>query len=199
MTHMGQLRQVFSIKLSLDIKLKVYRAAICSLFTYGSEAWKLDERTRAALNGANAPCLSHITGHSIHEEASTRTRTFDLVEAIRRTRARWLGHILRMGPKRMIYHTVIRQHEMNHEGNLFADVSHNLSLVQIIELAQDRDEWKKVMASHIPQEKSSATPSRTQGRWFGHGLDTVWIGPEPHIPPTSAEITSTEKSQRSHH
>ena len=29
------------------MKLKVYRASICSLFTYGSEAWNLDERTHA--------------------------------------------------------------------------------------------------------------------------------------------------------
>ena len=96
MTRMGQLRQVFSSELPISLKLKVYRAAICSLFTYGSEAWNLDEATCAALNGANSRCLSRITGRTIQQEASERTRAFDLVAAIRRTRASWLGHILRM-------------------------------------------------------------------------------------------------------
>ena len=98
MTRMGQLRQVFNSELPTSLKLKVYRAAICSLFTYGSEAWNLDEATCAALNGANSRCLSRITGRTIQQEANERTRAFDLVAAIRRTRASWLGHILRMDP-----------------------------------------------------------------------------------------------------
>ena len=88
MDRMGQLRHVFSSKLPVWLKLKIYKAAVCSLFTYGSEAWNLNERTRAAINGANSRCLSRITGRTIHEEANARTRTYDLVTAIRRTRAR---------------------------------------------------------------------------------------------------------------
>ena len=211
MTRMGQLRQVFSSTLPLSVKMKVYRASICSLFTYGSEAWNLDERTRAALNGANARCLSRITGRSIHEEASTRSRTFDLVAAIRRTRARWLGHILRMGPKRMLFRSAIRQHEMGQEGNLFMDVPHHLSITQTIALAQDRNEWKRVMESRIPQEQRRsksrntettpaptnapliATPRKT-GRWFGHGADAVWQGPATPTTPTTTTTTTTNNN-----
>ena len=160
MARMGQLRQVFSSKLPISLKMKVYRAAICSLFTYGSEAWNLDEKTRAALNGANSRCLSRITGRSIQEEASSRSRTFDLVAAIRRTRARWLGHILRMGPQRMLYRAAIRQHELGSEGNLFMDVPHYLSLPEIIAMAQDRNEWKRVMMSRIPPPMKTMTTTR---------------------------------------
>ena len=70
MDRMGQLLHVFSSKLPVDIKLKVYRVAICSLFTHGSEAWNVDERTRTALNGVNSRCLSRITGRTIQEEVS---------------------------------------------------------------------------------------------------------------------------------
>ena len=88
MDRMGQLRHVFSSKLPMSLKLKVYRAVVCSLFTYDSDTWNLDERTRAALNGTNSRCLSHITDRWIQEEASARTRTFDLVATVRRTRER---------------------------------------------------------------------------------------------------------------
>ena len=73
MTRMGELRQVFSSKLPMQLKLKIYKAAICSLFTYGSEAWCLDEATCAALNGANSRCLSRITGHCMCHGASHHT------------------------------------------------------------------------------------------------------------------------------
>ena len=189
MTRMGQLRHVFSSKLPVRLKLRIYRAAICSLFTYGSEAWTLDERTRATLNGANARCLSRITGRTIHEEASTRTRTFDLVAAIRRTRTRWLGHILRMGPSRMLYRTAIQQYKLGSEGNLFMDVPPHFTLEETIELAQDRTEWKMMMAVCIPQDKVGKTTRPTTrngpGRWFGHGADAVWISPPPSQPETT--------------
>ena len=156
MTRMGQLRHVFSSKLPVSLKLRIYRAAICSLFTYGSEAWTLDERTRATLNGANARCLSRITGRTIHEEASARSRTFDLVAAIRRTRMRWLGHILRMGPSRMLYRAAIQQCAIGSEGNLFMDVPPHLTIEEIVTLAQDRNVWKRMTAMRIPHDKVAA-------------------------------------------
>ena len=114
----GALNHVFnSDAIPLKLKLKVYRAAVCSLLTYGNEAWNLTDSTMAMLNGCNARCLSHITGLSAHEEASARTRTHDLVGAIRRRRYRWLGHILRMPNNRLVkeavkvqYYGYVRQH-----------------------------------------------------------------------------------------
>ena len=98
----GALRQVFNSDVSLRLKLKVYKVAVCSLLTYGCEAWDLTERTMAMINGCNARCLSHITGQTAHAEASARTRSYDLVGAIRQRRHRWLGHILRMPNNRYI-------------------------------------------------------------------------------------------------
>ena len=39
-------------------------------------AWNLTTQTLTRINGANARCLSHITGKSAHEEASARTLAF---------------------------------------------------------------------------------------------------------------------------
>ena len=99
----GELRHVFgSGAIPLKLKLKIYQTAVASLLTYGSEAWNLTERTMTMINGCNARCLSHVTGLSAHAEASPRTRTFDMVGAIRQRRHRWLGHILRMPDERLV-------------------------------------------------------------------------------------------------
>ena len=83
MSRCGDLRAVFSSEnIPLALKLQIYKTAVCSLLTFGSEAWRLDEKTIAKINGCNARCLSHITHKSAHEEASAKTRTFDLVAAI---------------------------------------------------------------------------------------------------------------------
>ena len=91
-TRAGQLRHIFGAKLSLFKKLKLYQAAIVSLFTYGSEAWTLTPAAIRKLNGANSRLLSRFTGKTTHQEA--RDPTFDLIVAIRRRRLCWLGHIL---------------------------------------------------------------------------------------------------------
>lgn len=38
MNRMGQLRQVFNSNISFALKMKVYKAAVCPILTYGSEA-----------------------------------------------------------------------------------------------------------------------------------------------------------------
>ena len=101
-TRMGQLRHVFNSSISFAIKMKVYKTAVCSLLTYGSEAWDMDEQTRAHINGANASLLSRFTGKDAHQEASTKTRSYDLVKAIKQRRMKWLGHLLRLQGERLV-------------------------------------------------------------------------------------------------
>ena len=101
MNKCGKLRQVFdSNDLPPSLKLSIYKAAVASTLTYGSEAWHMTTRTMARINGANARCLSRFTGKTSHEEASKYKRTYDLVTAVRSRRYKWLGHILRLqGPR----------------------------------------------------------------------------------------------------
>ena len=84
MARMGQLRQVFNSNIRLGLKMKVYKTAVCSLLTYGCEAWDLSTRTQAMINGVNARCLCRFTGKDAHQEVSARTRSYDLVRAIRK-------------------------------------------------------------------------------------------------------------------
>ena len=51
MNRMGQLHAVFNSKISFNLKMRIYKAAVCRLITYGSEAWNLDAKTCAKING----------------------------------------------------------------------------------------------------------------------------------------------------
>ena len=94
-TRAGSLRHVWSAKaLSLDLKVRIYASACCSILVYGSETWRLTDQARKVINGANAFMLSHITGKTKREEATTATTTFDILAWIRARRLKWAGHIL---------------------------------------------------------------------------------------------------------
>ena len=131
----------------LSLKLKIYATAVVSTMTYGSEAWNLDEQTRAKLNGANARCLSRFTGQSSHEEASKTKRTIDMVTAVRKRRHQWLGHILRLdethdGKERLVKLAVRAQYQLNLPGNLCTDAPQTDTFEELVQFAKDRNAWK---------------------------------------------------------
>ena len=102
-TRAGQLRNIWAApNLTLKLKLQLYKSACCSILTYGSEAWVLNDKACKIINGANARMLSHITGRTRHQEASPTTTTFNLTKWIRARRLKWVGHILRAGDDRLI-------------------------------------------------------------------------------------------------
>jgi hypothetical protein len=109
MQRCGQLRHVFdSDDITVKMKISIYKAAVMSILTYGCEAWQFTAKAKANINGANARCLSRITGQSAHQEASRYTHTYDLVTDIRKRKFQWLDHILilRLPGDRLIKHAV---------------------------------------------------------------------------------------------
>ena len=65
-------RCMFNNDLHRGLKLRLYKACICSILTYGSEAWTLTTETTRALNGANAQMMAGITGNTPQQEASKK-------------------------------------------------------------------------------------------------------------------------------
>ena len=116
------------------------------------------------VNGANARCLSWFTGKDAHAEASTstRSRTYDLVTAIRKRRFIWLGHILRMEGDRLVKHAVKRQHSLGLPGNMFYDVPSHLSFEQIEAAASDRHLWRRLSTLLQPHDSIDASTKRRQ-------------------------------------
>ena len=98
------------------------------------------------LNGANSRCLSRFTGKDTHAETSPRTRTYDLVGAIRKRRFKWLGHILRLRGKRLIKLAINEKFKQEVEGNMFMDFPSKLGLSfeEISQLTQNRRAWKEL-------------------------------------------------------
>ena len=174
MSRCGKLRQVFdSTILSLTLKLAVYKAAVVSTLTYGSEAWHLTEETKARLNGANARALSRFTGKSAHEETSKYKRTFDIVAAVRNRRYKWLGHILRLEGPRLVKLAVKAQYDMALPGNICMDAPPSTSFEDLIRQARDRKGWADYWERrHQSQDNGKR---KQKGRWIGSGADAVWM------------------------
>ena len=83
MSRCGRLRSIFdSQEIGPWLKIRLYRASICSLLTYGCESWTLTDKVMRKLNNINSLMLSSITGRTVQEEARSITSSFDLVRLI---------------------------------------------------------------------------------------------------------------------
>ena len=144
-TRFGKLHHLWKDKhLHLNLRLRLYKSSVCSIMTYGSEAWALNEATIKKLNGANAQMVSIISGKTPHQEASSKWRTFDLVRWIRARRLAWLGHILRMGTERKLKQAVYEIFKYRQPGDLLMDAPPHTSWRNLCEKAfeNDKESWK---------------------------------------------------------
>ena len=150
----------------MKTKMKIYKSAVGSLFTYGSEAWCLSETNLRSLNGANAGCLHRFSGKTRVEEAREASSTYSLCKDIRSRRLSWLGHILRMkdnqdGTRRLVKIAANVQFEMGGGGNLLMDAPKMQHFDDLVALAEDRKEWKKIRLTKFGQD-SEARKAKTR-------------------------------------
>ena len=218
----GQLRFILGAEnIPLQTKVMIYKSAVGSLFTYGSEAWNLSEKNMRKLNGANAGCLQRFTGKSRVEESREASCTYSLCKDIRKRRKSWLGHILRMKKykdeggtevERLVKTAVRVQHEMGGGGSLLKDAPTHLDFAGLEALAGDRTAWKKRIDSIFGRKSVkgkkkkrrrkdrckglSSTGGKILGRRAGKGADSVWIGPplqpQHHKSPLTRAKASTD-------
>ena len=126
-----------------NLRMRLYKSSVCSVMTYGSEAWRLTDEVRRKLNGANSRMVAVITGKSQHDEASKETRTFDLVSWIRARRLQWLGHILRMDDDRLVKKAVELMYTKPQKGDLLMDAPATSSWDELCKRAESRDAWRQ--------------------------------------------------------
>ena len=144
----GKLRHVFdSPRLSIELKLRLYKDAMCSILTYGCETWRLTPPVMRHLNGANSKMLARFTHKSIPQEARATSCSFNLVRSIRVRRFKWLGHILRAGPDRITYKAVEEQKRMGLPGNILMDAPQHNTLRDLVIVAKDRAYWRALAAN----------------------------------------------------
>ena len=122
--------------LSKQLKLRIYKAAIVTVLTYGFETWQLTPRVLGLLDTWNARRLAFITGREIRSELSVPT--FHLTRWLRARRLQWGGHLLRdHGPS--LAAAVARQDTS--EFGLFMDAP-PVGLEERQSIASDRDLWR---------------------------------------------------------
>ena len=117
---------------------------------YGCESWTLDDKTMRHINGANSKMLSIITGNPIQVEARPLSTSLNLIRKLRIRRHKWLGHILRDNPSRLISQAVKSQRDMETDGSLLMDAPPHTTFQELRELAADRATWKDAQQD-IPQ------------------------------------------------
>ena len=120
-------------RLSILLRLRLYCAAVCSTFSHASEAWDLTESVVKNINGFNSRCLHTITGKSYRETAVNPD--FNLVRSIRQRRLRYLGHILRLPPERLLRKALfayVLGSDSVPEGSLIADYPEHLPLGDLV-------------------------------------------------------------------
>ena len=143
MQRCGELRHVLSSPdLSLTLKLRLYKVAVCSVLTYGCEGWRLTNPIKRMINGANSRMLSRFTGNSIPQEARPNSTTFDLVKAVRKQRLKWLGCILRAYPNRLVHQALLAQYQSGMEGTLLMDAPPHNSFDDLVAQARDTMAWQ---------------------------------------------------------
>ena len=121
-TRFGKLQHIWNNNdLHLGLKLRLYKACACSILTYGSEAWTLGTKITKTINGANAQMMAVITGNTPQQEASSKTRTFDIMVWILARRLQWLGHILRMGTERLLKRAIFEMFKERQKGDMLMD------------------------------------------------------------------------------
>ena len=169
MNRCGKLRNIFdSPDITLATKVKIYKSAVVSVLTYGCEAWSMTTKLQARVNGANARCLSRLTGRCAHLEASPRTQTFDIITAIKQRKWKWLGHILRSPGDRLTNLALRVQFDKGDRSNMLQSVPACSTFEQLVLLAQNRNIWR----AHQPTRRkcSSQFPLGVQPHPETYGL-----------------------------
>ena len=137
-------------RLPLSMKLNLYRTAVCSTFTHACESWDFTEEVARSVNGFNSRSLHVITKQGFRETATNPK--FNLVLEIRKRRLRYLGHVLRMDPDRLVRRTLLAyvcsQTHGIPAGSLLDDPHcKGRSINTLIDLAADRRSWSRSVDS----------------------------------------------------
>ena len=139
-------------RLSRETKPRLYKLSVCSTLTHCCTAWALTRNVTRMINGFNSRCLHVITGQDYRDTATTPV--YDLVSAVRQRRMRYLGHVLRMPPDRIVRRALValvKGGTCYPEGSLFDDCG-VASLRELVDTAKDQSAWRAKVASLTRQQ-----------------------------------------------
>ena len=92
-TAYRRLGKLWSSKtVSIQLKLRIYKATVIAVLTHGFESWNLHPKICKYLDNWNARRLAFITGREIRDENSAPT--FELPSWLQARRLKWAGELL---------------------------------------------------------------------------------------------------------
>jgi len=97
---------LWSPKIKLKTKMKIYTTVVEPILTYGSECWQITEKERqqigiAEMDYLRRACRISKLEHIPNEEIRRKTgRIYNTVDTIETKQLSWYGHVMRMGEER---------------------------------------------------------------------------------------------------
>ena len=134
-------------RLSRETKLRLYKLSVCSSLAHCGTARALTRQVTRRINGFNSRCLHVITGKDYRVTATPPV--YDLLLAVRKRRFRYLGHVLRLSPDRMVRRSLValvKGGTHNPEGSLFSECELE-NLQEMLDTAKYRSAWRAKLAS----------------------------------------------------
>ena len=163
-----QCRNLSSMLLSKNLKIKIYRTIILPVVLYGCEAWSLTLREKRKLSVFENMVLRRIFGprrdevtgewRRLHnKELNDLYSSPNIVRVIKSIRMRWAGHVARMGEGRGVYRVLVGKPEgkgplgrPRHRwvDNIRMDLQEvGCGDMDCIGQAQDRDRWRTLVSA----------------------------------------------------
>ena len=133
-------------RLSRTTTLELYWLPVFSSLTHCCTAWTITSTVVRKINGFNSRCLHVITGEDYRTAASAFV--YDLVLAVRKQCLRYLGHVLRLPPDRVVRSSLmafVKGGTYYPEGSLFSDCE-DVGLPNLEAMASNRSVWRAKVA-----------------------------------------------------
>ena len=147
--------------ISLETKLKVYRAVVLTTLLYGSETWTAYRRHEKQLNHFHLRCLRNLL-HICWQDKVPDTEVLkqanfpSIITTMRKAQLRWAGHVSRMPddriPKQHLYgelchgkRTVGGQRKRFKDSLKVSLKDFNISTESWESLASDRPRWRHLI------------------------------------------------------
>jgi ribonuclease HI len=211
----GDLRTIFKHPdLGQDLKIELFRSAVCSVLTYGNEVWRLDDKTCRKLRGWASRCLVSFVKNDTPNDKEhpddpdcfdrsysqeNRDPTFDLVGFLRAGRLRWVGHVIRLPEHRLLRKVMLRHVEGGRKpGSIMMDVPTGLSEAQLIDLAGTHGpdghlEWDNLVRKLQGKTPRAATQHEKECSLpAGH----MWSAGIAAVREVKKKVKKTEKRKR---
>ena len=104
--------------LSINLKIRIYRAIILPVVVYGCETWSLKLREERSLRVFENRVLKRIFGSKMdevtgewrklhNEELNDLYCSPNIVRVMKLRRMRWAGHVARVGERRGVYRVLV--------------------------------------------------------------------------------------------